>query len=214
MRQMRRFPEPGCEGGRGAEGETTLRQILKLEAKQEDVLGSVRIASPCKASWDLMQGDYRVRHCEACQHKVYNLSGMTRTEAETLVAGTEGRLCVRFYRRPDGTMLTQDCPVGVMAVRKRMAVTLACAATLFLSLSSYAGNLARSKPVETIGKTDPMSAYQQARRIETLRIVLDRLYPPPPVPAPVFQHTAGMISVGRINRTPKMTASPPPTGKH
>ena len=71
--------------------------------KQEDVLGSVRVASPCKASWDKMEGDYRVRSCEACQHKVYNLSAMSRAEAETLVAGTEGRLCVRFYRRPDGT---------------------------------------------------------------------------------------------------------------
>ncbi len=32
----------------------------------------------------------------------------------------EGELCVRFYRRADGTMLTADCPRGLAAVRLRM----------------------------------------------------------------------------------------------
>ena len=32
---------------------------------------------------------------------------------------SEGRLCVRFFRRKDGTILTQDCPVGWKAVKKR-----------------------------------------------------------------------------------------------
>ena len=177
--------------------------------KQEDILGSVRVAAPCKASWERMEGDDRVRHCEACEHKVYNLSGMNRAEAEALVLVAEGRLCVRFYRRPDGTMLTQDCPVGVMAIRKRMATTVACAAMLFLSLYSYASNLARTKPIDPTGKSGPMSAYQQARRIEAIRIVLDRLYPPPPIPAPVFQNTLGMVSVGRIAWPISITTAPP-----
>jgi hypothetical protein len=33
---------------------------------------------------------------------------MTEGEIQALVAKTEGRLCGRFYRRPDGTMLKQD----------------------------------------------------------------------------------------------------------
>lgn len=180
--------------------------------KQEDILGSVRVAAPCKASWERMEGDDRVRHCEACEHKVYNLSGMNRAEAEALVSGAEGRLCVRFYRRPDGTMLTQDCPVGLMAIRKRMATTVACAAMLFLTLYSYASNLAHRKPAEPTSKNYPMSAYQQARRIEAFRIVLDRLYPPPPVPAPVFQHTLGiMVSLPTVRPISITTA--PPQGK-
>ena len=43
---------------------------------------------------------------------VYNLSDMTEEEALKLVEEREGRLCVRFYQREDGTVLTSDCPVG------------------------------------------------------------------------------------------------------
>lgn len=170
--------------------------------KQDDILGGVRVASPCKASWERMEGDERVRHCEACSHSVYNLSGMTRSEAEALIVGSEGRLCVRFYRRPDGTMLTQNCPVGIMALRKRMATTLACAGVFFLSLYSYASRLGHSKPVEPQAETGPMSAYQQARQVEALRIVLDRLYPPltPPI----------SVTLGMIARPVDITTTPTP----
>jgi hypothetical protein len=76
-------------------------------------LEDVRVANPCKASWDAMYGDDRVRFCASCKLNVYNLSGMTRPEVTQLFQLVEGRLCVRFYRRTDGTLLTQDCPVGM-----------------------------------------------------------------------------------------------------
>jgi hypothetical protein len=38
---------------------------------------------------------------------------MTSAEISELIRVREGRLCVRFYRRADGAMLTQDCPVGL-----------------------------------------------------------------------------------------------------
>jgi hypothetical protein len=66
-----------------------------------------------------MAGDDRARFCSDCSLHVYNLSAMRRDEAEALVAGAEGRLCVRFYRRNDGTIITQDCPVGVQEARQR-----------------------------------------------------------------------------------------------
>ena len=181
--------------------------------QKEDMLGSVRVASPCKASWDHMEGDYRVRHCEACRHKVYNLSGMTRVEAETLVAGTEGRLCVRFYRRPDGTMLTQDCPVGMMAVRKRMATTLACAATLFLSLYASAMELARGGSAAMSPAKAPISAYEQARQVEPLRVVLDRLNPPPPMGMPTMGAVAVPVMGKMVSVAPIKTTQTPPKGK-
>jgi len=79
----------------------------------------IRIASPCKSDWDSMYGDDRRRFCAECKLNVYNLSGMTREAAEQLLMNSEGRLCVRFFRRKDGTILTQDCPVGWKAVKKR-----------------------------------------------------------------------------------------------
>lgn len=59
-----------------------------------------------------MDGDERVRFCRECSRNVYNLSAMSAPEACRLVAEREGRVCVRFYQRRDGTVLTSDCPVG------------------------------------------------------------------------------------------------------
>jgi hypothetical protein len=84
-------------------------------------LDDVKIAAPCRASWERMTGNDRVRFCDSCNLNVYNLSGMSKNEAETLVGNSEGRLCVRFYRRADGTILTKNCPVGLRAVRRRVS---------------------------------------------------------------------------------------------
>lgn len=67
-------------------------------------LDTIRVATPCRASWEEMEGDGRVRFCSACRRNVYNLSNMTRPEAEDLVRQSEGRTCVRFYQREDGTI--------------------------------------------------------------------------------------------------------------
>jgi hypothetical protein len=90
-------------------------------ARFRNTLNHVRVAAPCKADWDQMMGNERVRFCGECSLNVYNLSGMTRADAETLVARTEGRLCVRFYRRSDGSIITKDCPVGLRAIRRKMS---------------------------------------------------------------------------------------------
>lgn len=63
-----------------------------------------------------MSGDDRVRYCGECRLNVYNLSGMSRRDATELIQLVEGRLCVRFYRRKDGTLLTSDCPIGMRAI--------------------------------------------------------------------------------------------------
>jgi hypothetical protein len=68
-----------------------------------------------------MTGDNRVRFCTECRLHVYNFAELTRTEAEDLLRTTEGRLCGRLYRRADGTVITKDCPVGLRAVRRRVA---------------------------------------------------------------------------------------------
>ncbi len=92
------------------------------------MLEDVRIASPCSASWDDMIGDARVRFCGKCAKNVYNLSEMTRDEGEALLAKTEANICVRLYKRADGTVLTTDCPVGVKRKRVRRVAALAAAA--------------------------------------------------------------------------------------
>jgi len=84
-------------------------------------LDHVQVAAPCKADWEQMIGSDRMRFCGQCNLNVYNLSGMTRSEAESLIARNEGRLCVRFYRRFDGSIITSDCPIGLGAIRRRVS---------------------------------------------------------------------------------------------
>jgi hypothetical protein len=84
-------------------------------------LDSIKVASPCSANWDEMIGNDRKRFCGQCKLNVYNLSGMTRQEAENLFMNAEGRICARFFRRSDGTVLTKDCPVGWKAAKRRMS---------------------------------------------------------------------------------------------
>ncbi len=97
----------------------------------EKPLITPRIASPCTADWDAMAGDERVRFCSECNLHVYNLSDMTSHQAATFLSEAEGRTCVRFYRRADGTYLTRDCPTGLAAVRRKIARLAAGAAALF-----------------------------------------------------------------------------------
>jgi hypothetical protein len=99
-----------------------------------DPLSNLKVASPCPADWDAMYGNDRVKFCGECKLNVYNLSGMTRDEAESLIINTEGRLCVRFYRRRDGSILTQDCPVGWAKVKDRARLFTTAAASLLMSL--------------------------------------------------------------------------------
>jgi hypothetical protein len=116
-------------------------------------LKDIRIASPCSADWDKMYGDDRKRFCGDCKLNVYNLSGMSREEAESLIIKAEGRLCVRFYKRRDGSVITQDCPVGWARIKQRTRVIATAAFSLVMALLSgvfIAGLF--SKPRITLGE--------------------------------------------------------------
>jgi hypothetical protein len=89
---------------------------------RSSLLDNVRTASPCAASWDDMVGDHQVRRCGGCNKDVFNLSHMTREDAERLIQATSGKLCARYYRRADCTILTADCSVGAGAARRRKLV--------------------------------------------------------------------------------------------
>ena len=108
-------------------------------SKFTNPLYNIKIASPCSADWNEMMGDERKRYCGDCKLNVYNLSEMTKAQAEDLIIKSEGNLCVRFYRRADGTILTQDCPVGWQAVKRRISKTAAAFASLIFGLLSGFG---------------------------------------------------------------------------
>ena len=102
-------------------------------------LDNIHIASPCKADWNAMFGDERRRFCAECKLNVYNLSGMTQPEAENFLINSEGRVCVRFYRRADGSVITQDCPVGWKALKRRVSKTATALASMIFGVASGLG---------------------------------------------------------------------------
>jgi hypothetical protein len=94
------------------------------------MLDDLLVASPCRADWDQMTGDDRVRTCAACSKRVFNLSALTRAEAEALVAANRGAdWCGRYYQRLDGTIVLADCLVrGSGAGARKLALAAALVA--------------------------------------------------------------------------------------
>lgn len=99
-------------------------------------INKMRVASPCSVGWETMTGDERVRRCDSCELNIYNIAEMTKPEIVNLVKNHEGRLCIRLYKRADGTVLTKDCPVGFRAYQKRVARFAGAALATILGLFS------------------------------------------------------------------------------
>jgi len=124
-------------------------------------LNKIRIAAPCDAEWKWMYGTDRVRFCPQCSQNVYNLSAMTREEAELLILRSEERLCARFYQRKDGTILTANCPVGLQAIRNKWTGAKARIVAAVLSLMGY---------------TAAMVGWQSSRQdLGVLSVIAERL---------------------------------------
>ena len=116
-------------------------------------LEELQIAKPCRADWDKMTGDERARFCGSCHKNVYDLSQMTREAAQQLIAEKEGNVCVRLHRRPDGTVITSDCPVGIAATpRPLWWGAFALVALIGSGLAGCASN------AETMGDIAPVAA--------------------------------------------------------
>ena len=191
-------------------------------------LDQLRVASPCHEAWDRMDGDDRHRSCDRCQKNVYNISEMTSDEAASLIAQHEGKLCVRFYRREDGTVMTKDCPVGAARVRKRRTISFAWAVSMAiaaLDLSSQ-HNAAAAKQAVAVGSSTTIFVKRQrpavrhtkhpAPRTVLMGMVKVPVMPPiskpapkpaqspqnKPEPTPHLIPTMGKIAMPQPNITP------------
>lgn len=131
----------------------------------------MRVASPCHVGWDSMTGNDRARFCGSCDRHVYNIIGLSRPEIESLVENTEGRLCVRMYQRADATVLSEDCPVGLRLIRKRIATFAGAAFSALLGLVSIGyGQNGRdsSRSNITVDRVKPVDScfYSETKVVE------------------------------------------------
>jgi hypothetical protein len=144
-------------------------------SKYTSPLENIRIASPCPANWDEMYGNDRMRFCSECKLNVYNLSGMSREEAENLLMNAEGRLCIRFFKRADGTVITQNCPVGWARVKARAKVFVTAAFSLMMTL---------------FGGLFVVSLFARQSRQEVGKLVVS----PTPTPTPNIEVLTGAVA--------------------
>lgn len=172
-------------------------------------LNQIKIATPCPANWDQMQGDLRVRFCTHCQLNVYNLSALTQAEATQFITKAEGRLCVRFYQRADGTVITDDCRFGIKFIKQRVSRATSAFLAAIMSLATLTETLwagpasthqkKANKPAPAARK--PRKSEKRWRAIPTIGVIASvtapelarpplslTITPPSPLP-PISEHT-------------------------
>lgn len=101
-----------------------------------NLLDQIQIPNPCSADWNSMIGNDQVRFCKHCNLSVQDLSQMTRKRVLRLAAHSKGRLCIRYQRRPDGSLITKSVPQKLHQISRRASRVAAGAFSATLSISS------------------------------------------------------------------------------
>jgi len=132
-----------------------------------------------------MTGDDRVRRCARCDQKVFNLSALSRLEAEALLERTSGQVCTTYFQRADGTVLTADCPeTRWLTLRRRVSGATAVAAASLLTIWTSVAPASRGGRIEqTLAALaePPPPPYQLTGGAPAPR-------PPPPPPTETTKH--------------------------
>jgi hypothetical protein len=155
------------------------------------VLDNIRVATPCTADWNQMTGDERTRHCGQCRKNVYNLSGMTRDEAEALIVERNGDLCVRYYQRADGTILLADCSVGRASRSRHRWIAAGAAAVVSAGLGAAVAMNHFGGGAEQLGKMHAVVGELPLQPPPELQ-----LQPPPQPPQQVHEPEELQVIMG------------------
>ena len=121
-----------------------------------------------------MTGTERVRDCSQCSRKVFNISEMSTVEAEEFLKENGDSQCLAYYRRKDGTIITDDCPVGLRKIRNTLrrlrraagflistifSIGAACAQTPQPTAGAVKINTAEQQPVRTLGEVSVRDTF-------------------------------------------------------
>jgi len=146
-----------------------------------------------------MSGNDRARFCGLCKKNVYNLSDMSRADAEALITQYEDKVCIKFYRRADGTVLTDNCPVGLRAIRNRVRWATVAASAAFVAIGAFAGMRSAKAAGVSVRDVQPFKAMQNVQPVKALIERLDPVLVKPPVVRPVM----GAMALHPPVRTPQ-----------
>jgi hypothetical protein len=163
-------------------------------AKKLSKLDSIQIPQPCSVGWEQMTGDDETRFCNKCNKRVYNLSAMTRRQAEAIIEASRGKLCARITRQEDGTTVVANdlilpatklhhirraSPIASVVVSAMMAVspvmaaqTSAPAKQLSSVLSQQGQQKPGAQPQETMSKLSGSVLTANAEAIANATVTL------------------------------------------
>ena len=133
---------------------------------ETNLLDRLYVASPCSVKWEEMHGDDRIRTCDACAKNVYNISNMAKVEAEELLRSKQTSMCVQFYRRHDGTIITDDCPVGLKKIRDTFRLAMGAVAAVASLIVSVTAAVATPHTNASNKKTKSTSAQINASNVD------------------------------------------------
>jgi hypothetical protein len=165
------------------------------------LLDQLSIPTPCSENWARMTGDERKRLCTACGKHVYNVSSMTSDEAVALLYTHDGDVCVRFFRRLDGTIVTAGCPSEPLPPPRPWQFHIR---TLMVAVAGVASALGILQRPETALPTPPP--------LVPLVCDKERTQEPFPPPAPQFDPNHGFLIMGMVGISSCPPGNPPVSG--
>ncbi len=133
----------------------------------KSILDRVSIGSSCQTDWEAMNGDQSQRYCDQCEKSVYNFSQLTRSQAEALIARTNGKLCARIERRPDGSILTADKSYSLPRLNQKFLRIASATMSAALSLAPVVS----AKPIKNL----PVLNFSQEQKNQTDAKVTEKL---------------------------------------
>lgn len=147
----------------------------ELASHRDERIDRMTVAQPCRERWEDMRGAGVVRRCARCARNVFDVASMTREEIDALLARADASPCVRLRRRPDGRVVSSDCPPPLRAPLLRAAAQVGAAAMVGVAAGTLACALTARPTVTGEGAApeppQPHAVVQHAPAAE----------PPPPV---------------------------------
>src|ERR1044071_8467947 len=131
---------------------------------RKSLLDRIQIPSPCPANWDEMNGSDQIRFCSECNKYVYNLSEMTRREAEALIARHGGLMCARLSRDLNGVTQTADMPPPIRLLSWWPGPISSAVVSTLISIAPGVSALAHSQQAPSQSSYSVGASGHKARR--------------------------------------------------
>ena len=129
-------------------------------------LERVNVPRPCPVSWESMSGTEKARACAECRRQVYNLSAMSRSEADDLLGRGGERLCITYSRGPDGKIITADRLPAYAPPRRPLASLSVAALAAFIGISHPAAALGARTPAAPADRGDRAAAPRNRAEVK------------------------------------------------